>query len=38
MLTGAIAGRLAHKAYIMDISRETSHRYEGTIKWLNSKK
>ncbi len=38
MLTGAIVDRLAHKAHIMDISRETSHRYEETIKWLNSKK
>ena len=37
MLTGAIVDRLAHKAHIMDISRETSHRYEETIKWLNSK-
>lgn len=38
MLTGAIVDRLAHKAHIMDISRETSYRYEETISWLNSKK
>ncbi len=37
MLTGAIVDRLAHKAHIMDISRETSHRYEETIAWLNNK-
>lgn len=37
MLTGAIVDRLAYKAHIMDISRETSHRYEETISWLNSK-
>jgi DNA replication protein DnaC len=38
MLTGAIVDRLAHKAHIMDISRETSYRYEETISWLNRKK
>jgi len=38
MLTGAIVDRLAYKAHIMDISRETSHRYEETIAWLNNKK
>lgn len=38
MLTGAIVDRLAHKAHIMDMSRETSYRYEETISWLNSKK
>lgn len=37
MLTDAIVDRLAHKAHIMDISRETSHRYEETIAWLNNK-
>ncbi|MDI9412881.1 MAG: IS21-like element helper ATPase IstB [Bacillota bacterium] len=37
MLTGAIVDRLAHKAHIMDISRETSHRYEETIAWLSNK-
>lgn len=38
MLTGAIVDRLAYKAHIMDLSRETSHRYEETISWLNNKK
>lgn len=38
MITGAIVDRLAYKAHIMDISRETSHRYEETISWLNNKK
>jgi DNA replication protein DnaC len=38
MITGAIVDRLAYKAHIMDISRETSHRYEETISWLNTKK
>lgn len=37
MLIGAIVDRLAHKAHIMDISRETSHRYEETIAWLSNK-
>jgi len=38
MLTGAIVDRLAHKAHILDISRETSHRFEETISWLKSQK
>lgn len=37
MLTGAIVDRLAHKAHIMDISREKSHRFEETISWLKAK-
>lgn len=37
MLTGAIVDRLAHKAHILDISRETSHRFEETISWLKTK-
>lgn len=37
MLTGAIVDRLAHKAHILDISRENSHRFEETISWLKSK-
>lgn len=37
MLTGAIVDRLAHKAHILDVSRETSHRFEETISWLKSK-
>jgi len=36
MLTGAIVDRLAHKAHILDISRETSHRFEETISWLKN--
>ena len=31
MLTGAIVDWLAHKAHILDISRDTSHRFEETI-------
>lgn len=38
MLTGAIVARLAYKAHIMDISRETSHRYEETVSWFTNKK
>ena len=33
MLTGAIIDRLAHRAHIMDMSREISYRMEDTIKW-----
>lgn len=36
VLTGALVDRLAHKAHILDISRETSHRFEETITWLKS--
>lgn len=38
MLTGAIVDRLAYKSHILDISREVSHRYEETTKWLTQKK
>lgn len=38
MLTGAIVDRLAHKAHIMDISREISHRYEETMAWMKNSK
>ncbi len=38
MLTGAIVDRLAHKAHVLDISRETSHRFEETIAWMKKKK
>ncbi|KIM02557.1 MAG: hypothetical protein KU29_14230 [Sulfurovum sp. FS06-10] len=38
MLTGAIVDRLAYKAHILDLSRDTSHRYEETISWLNANK
>jgi len=33
MLTGAIVDRLAHKAHILDISRDTSYRFEETTSW-----
>lgn len=36
MLTGAIVDRLAHKAHILDMSRENSHRFEETLQWLNN--
>lgn len=36
ILTGAIVDRLAHKAHVLDISRETSHRYEETLSWLRA--
>lgn len=36
MLTGAIIDRLAHRAHIMDMSREISYRMEDTINWQNS--
>ena len=37
MLTGAIIDRLAHKAHILDISRDKSHRFEETIAWIKAK-
>lgn len=33
-LTGALIDRLAHKAHILDISRDKGGRYEETIAWL----
>lgn len=33
MLTGAIVDRLAHRAHIMDMSREKSYRMEDTMEW-----
>lgn len=36
MLTGAIVDRLAHRAHIMDMSREKSYRMEDTIEWSNN--
>lgn len=33
MLTGAIVDRLAHRAHLMDMSREISYRMEDTIEW-----
>ena len=37
-LTGAMIDRLAHKAHILDISREKGGRFEETIAWLEAKK
>ena len=37
-LTGAMIDRLAHKAHILDISRERGGRFEETIAWLEAKK
>lgn len=36
MLTGAIVDRLAHRAHILDMSREISYRMEDTINWQNT--
>jgi len=36
-LTGAMIDRLAHKAHILDISREKGGRFEETIAWLENK-
>lgn len=36
MLTGAIVDRLAHRAHIMDMSREKSYRMEDSIEWLKN--
>ena len=33
ILTGAIVDRLAHRAHIMDMSREKSDRMEDTVEW-----
>ena len=37
-LTGALIDRLAHKAHILDLSRDKGGRFEETIAWLNSKR
>lgn len=36
VLTGALVDRLAHKAHILDISRDTSYRFEETISWIKN--
>lgn len=36
VLTGAMIDRLAHKAHILDISREQGGRFEETLSWLRS--
>jgi DNA replication protein DnaC len=33
-LTGALIDRLAHKAHVLDISREKGGRFEETLAWL----
>jgi DNA replication protein DnaC len=38
VITGALVDRLAHKAHILDLSRERSHRFEETISWIENKK
>ena len=37
-LTGALIDRLAHKAHILDISRDKGGRFEETIAWLEESK
>lgn len=37
VLTGAMIDRLAHKAHVLDISRERGGRFEETIAWLSNK-
>jgi DNA replication protein DnaC len=37
VLTGAMIDRLAHKAHILDISREHGGRFEETIAWMKNK-
>jgi DNA replication protein DnaC len=36
-LTGAMIDRLAHKAHILDISREQGGRFEETLAWMSNK-
>lgn len=37
VLTGAMIDRLAHKAHVLDISREQGGRFEETIAWMTNK-
>ena len=37
-LTGALIDRLAHKAHVLDISRDKGGRFEETVAWLDSKR
>jgi DNA replication protein DnaC len=37
VLTGAMIDRLAHKAHVLDITREQGGRFEETIAWLTNK-
>jgi len=36
ILTAAFVDRLAHKAHILDISRDTGGRFEETLAWLKN--
>lgn len=36
-LTGAMIDRLAHKAHVLDISRDQGGRFEETLAWMNNK-
>jgi DNA replication protein DnaC len=36
-LTGAMIDRLAHKAHVLDISREQGGRFEETLAWMSNK-
>jgi len=37
VLTGALVDRLAHRAHVLDISREHGGRFEETLAWLQNK-
>jgi DNA replication protein DnaC len=37
-LTGALIDRLAHRAHVLDISRDKGGRFEETIAWLEDSK
>jgi hypothetical protein len=37
VLTGAMSDRLAHRAHVLDITREHGGRFEETIAWLSNK-
>jgi DNA replication protein DnaC len=37
VLTGALVDRLAHKAHVLDMSREQGGRFEETLAWLKNK-
>ena len=34
MITGALIDRLTHKSHILDMTVETSYRFEETKKWM----
>jgi DNA replication protein DnaC len=37
-LTGAMVDRLAHRAHILDMTRDVSYRYEDTLAWIKGTK